>query len=248
MELSSTAEVERRGLSQGGRALWDYWNALPKLGTVPFRSDFDPAAVVRLLPFISIVERRSADDWRIRLAGTDVGRQAGMETTGLNYLDLVDPTLRSTLATILANIVSRPCAYRGIPAMRLSWHQSRPETFGGADSGPLARPASPRHEPGDPPPSRPERGGRSVGRARRHRHELAPHRRLELPGYRRGRSHPVRLGPAVQGTVRSGPPLRPAGGRGRNRSTRNRPTDTCPTSSTLPGSRSAASRRSSRRS
>ena len=99
-------------LAEPAISLWLYWNALPKIDGVPLKSSFNPMAVPRLLPELSIVEQRGVV-WFIRLAGMEVVSQIGMDPTGMNYLDLVWPEQREQLDRVLRTIVSRPCAYRG---------------------------------------------------------------------------------------------------------------------------------------
>jgi hypothetical protein len=53
------------------------WRTLPQHEYVPMRSSFDPTAVVRILPVISLIERITADEWRARLVGTEIERRWG---------------------------------------------------------------------------------------------------------------------------------------------------------------------------
>ena len=70
------------------RQLYDYW--LEKAGSraMPQRSDFHPAQVPRLLPYISLIEVTEGR-CRIRLAGTRLRDVYDRETTGL-YVDQLD--------------------------------------------------------------------------------------------------------------------------------------------------------------
>lgn len=96
-------------IGEAGLALWRYWRSLPAQGCVPLRRDFDPMAVARQLPNISITEHAAPGIWRIRLAGTGIGRHAGRELTGTNFLDMVDPAWRAIEDKRLELVLAHPC-------------------------------------------------------------------------------------------------------------------------------------------
>lgn len=88
----------------------DYWKSLrrPGEGLIPRRSDFSPAAIKSLLPYIFIVDIEQHDA-RFRLVGTAMTERAQRELTGLRYSQLSTPAqLENSLAR--ANLAfSHPC-------------------------------------------------------------------------------------------------------------------------------------------
>jgi hypothetical protein len=96
-------------LGAAGQALWRYWQGLPRHDLVPSRNDFDPRAIARILPLVSITERLGPGQWRIRLVGTGIVQRAGVELTGMNFLDLIDPALREVEDQRLNLMLNHPC-------------------------------------------------------------------------------------------------------------------------------------------
>lgn len=72
------------------QAFYDYWLSLPREGILPHRRNFLPEAVPSLLPNMMIYELVSDDFIKIRLLGTSVEDRYGQNSTGTNYLDLVE--------------------------------------------------------------------------------------------------------------------------------------------------------------
>lgn len=105
-------------LSPCARTLHDYWWTLSRRGGIPRRTCFDPIRVVPILPHLGICERRSDDDWFIRLAGTAVAQRLGRDVTGRNYLDLVAPAVRERTALAIACVIGWPCGVRSIRCSR----------------------------------------------------------------------------------------------------------------------------------
>ena len=83
-----------------------YWSGLPRRGgsDLPSRCDFEPAAVLRLLPRISIVEARQ-EGLRVRLVGTELVARLGRDPTrrylaevgGGAYLDFLERLMRAVI-------------------------------------------------------------------------------------------------------------------------------------------------------
>ena len=83
-----------------------YWGGLPRRGgsDLPSRCDFEPAAVTRLLPRISIVEARH-EGFRVRLVGTELVARLGRDPTrrylaeiaGGEYLDFLERLMRAVI-------------------------------------------------------------------------------------------------------------------------------------------------------
>ena len=98
-------------LGPNARQFLDYWTSLPMRALVPDRANFDPMAIARLLPVVSILERTGDDDWRFRLAGTEIERRWAMRLTGASYLDIdfVSRRAADTMRREFRQIVERPC-------------------------------------------------------------------------------------------------------------------------------------------
>jgi hypothetical protein len=80
--LRDLSELAPEALPQGPRELAVFWLANRRGRTAPERTDFDPVAMPRsLLPFLVIWDV-SAEDFYVRLAGTEVCLAAGGELRG----------------------------------------------------------------------------------------------------------------------------------------------------------------------
>tara|TARA_R110000868_G_scaffold139015_3_gene353685 strand:- start:1319 stop:1849 length:531 start_codon:yes stop_codon:yes gene_type:complete len=100
--------------SAGALQFFEYWNSLPKTGFVPDRSDFNPPAIHRLMPSVTLLEVVSSDRVEMRLIGTDLVERMGGDPTGKNYLDYVALDARSTYLETLSLQINRPCGRRSI--------------------------------------------------------------------------------------------------------------------------------------
>lgn len=116
----TNAPHSRPGLTDSNDALWRYWNELPKQDSVPRRADFDPMRIPAALPDISILERLAAECWKIRVVGTRLGNRVGMNTTGMNYLDLVGEANRALVRDVLSLLVRTPCGFEGERLIRVA--------------------------------------------------------------------------------------------------------------------------------
>lgn len=103
----------REKLGEPGFALWTYWSSIRAGALVPYRRDFDPMAIVRQLPIISLIERVSALQWPIRLVGTEIVNRSG-ELTGRNLIDLVAPEQRAEQDRLLTDQLEHPCGSVGV--------------------------------------------------------------------------------------------------------------------------------------
>lgn len=101
-------------LSDRARQLFSYWNSLPKINLVPDRKDFNPAAIHKLMPIVSILELVSPARVEVRLVGTDLVDRIGAEITGGNYLESLEPELRPAYLQILNTQISHPCGRRTV--------------------------------------------------------------------------------------------------------------------------------------
>src|SRR5579859_3547099 len=87
-----------------------YWDALRGDRLLPGRAEIDPAALVAVLLYVSIVELRDPDTMIYRLCGTALRDIMGIEATGLNMLDLAPPAGRRQRAYRNWTAATRPCA------------------------------------------------------------------------------------------------------------------------------------------
>lgn len=104
------------------RELLTAWLRLPKEGLVPDRRSFDPMAIARILPVVSVVEREGDDKWRYRLVGTEIERRWGRIITGTDCYDSVSRPAAAVMRRELRAIVEWPCG---------SWSQRRVELVSG---------------------------------------------------------------------------------------------------------------------
>jgi hypothetical protein len=102
--------VERLG--PVARELLEYWTRLPKHGCVPHRRDFDPMAIVRILPVVSLIQRTTEGAWQFRIAGTEIERRWERKLTGQKYLeiDIVSRQAAETMRREFEFITTWPCA------------------------------------------------------------------------------------------------------------------------------------------
>jgi hypothetical protein len=107
------------------RELYATWWRLPRQSGVPDRASFDPMAIARFLPVVSLLQRFGDAEWRFRLVGTELERRWARSLTGRNIIELVAPALTAALRRELAEVSERPCG---------SWSRRRLEF----DSGRLA--------------------------------------------------------------------------------------------------------------
>jgi hypothetical protein len=104
------------------RELLTAWSGLPREGLVPDRHSFDPMAIVRILPVISIIEREGEDNWRYRLVGTEIERRWGRVITAADCYDGVSQAAVVVMRRELTSVVEWPCG---------SWSRRRIELRSG---------------------------------------------------------------------------------------------------------------------
>jgi hypothetical protein len=85
------------------------WELLPKRDSVPDRESFDPMAVVRILPVISLLQRVSDEEWHFRLCGTELERRWSRMLTGMNFSEILAPEVATIMHREFSEIVGRPC-------------------------------------------------------------------------------------------------------------------------------------------
>lgn len=103
----------REKLGEPGFALWSYWSSIRAGSLVPYRKDFDPMAIVRHLPIVSLIERAAPMLWPIRLVGTAIVNRSG-ELTGRNFLELLAPEQRAEQERRLTDLLEHPCGSVGL--------------------------------------------------------------------------------------------------------------------------------------
>lgn len=105
------------------RELLAAWSRLPKNDLVPDRKSFDPMAIIRILPVVSIIERTSDEIWRFRLVGTEIERRWGRKLTGCDCLEVVSPEAAKITRQELIETVGWPCGSRS--QRRVAFHSGR---------------------------------------------------------------------------------------------------------------------------
>lgn len=70
--------------------LYRYWDTARGARAPPTRSDLDPTGIVKLLPFIGLIEHRQ-DGYYWRLVGTSIAQHMGTDVTGKRYGDGFSP-------------------------------------------------------------------------------------------------------------------------------------------------------------
>lgn len=88
--------------------LWVYWYSIRYGKVLPDVADFDPMRITRLLPDISVFERRKPDELIYRLAGTAIAERMGHDPTGENLVDLTDPARHAFVTDLFTGIIETP--------------------------------------------------------------------------------------------------------------------------------------------
>ncbi len=105
------------------RELLDAWVKLPREDAiVPGRDGFDPMAITRILPVISVIGREGEDQWRFRLVGTEIERRWNRKITGTDCFDGVSRSAAAVMRRELKSVVEWPCG---------SWSRRRIELLSG---------------------------------------------------------------------------------------------------------------------
>lgn len=90
-------------------AFADYWYSLPKLDLIPSRRDFDPCTQGPILSTYIIHELISPEMIKLRLVGTKLREGFGVDVTGRNYLDFVEPARRTKASRAIFLVCEQPC-------------------------------------------------------------------------------------------------------------------------------------------
>jgi len=96
-------------LKPASQKLLAAWLRLPRPEIVPARAAFDPCEVASILPVVSLIERASPDEWRMRLAGTELERRWGKDLAGLTYAEVLSPQAVDVTHCEFEAICRQPC-------------------------------------------------------------------------------------------------------------------------------------------
>jgi hypothetical protein len=93
------------------RQLMECWQRLPKCGVVPDRQRFDPMAIPRVLPVVSVLQRTADGGWRFRVCGSEIERRWRRKITAFNYfdIDILSPRAADAMRREFLRIVEWPC-------------------------------------------------------------------------------------------------------------------------------------------
>src|SRR5580765_1817946 len=76
--------------------LYSYWQSLRTCSGSPYRKDFRPAAIARLLPWVVLVDvLNNPRDFRFRVVGTKFLTASGQELTGRLIGEVFPPEFRN---------------------------------------------------------------------------------------------------------------------------------------------------------
>jgi hypothetical protein len=89
-------------------SLKSYWERLRAGRIAPYRAEIDPRQFESALENMFIVERLSADNMRIRLAGMKICEMMGMEVRGMQPGYLIDEADRLRFERLLNVVMSEP--------------------------------------------------------------------------------------------------------------------------------------------
>ncbi len=87
---------------KNSEVLFTYWDKVRGNRTTPRRFEIDPGKIAAILPSTFILERLDAENYRFRLAGTQVCDMFGSELRGTNFLAGWAPADRASLSRHLA--------------------------------------------------------------------------------------------------------------------------------------------------
>ncbi len=94
--------------------LFDLWSDVRGNRLVPRWVDFDPLALVSVVPQSIFLKRAAVDDWRALLFGSDLVNGYGREMTGANMLETLEPNDRAAAIDRLRVLVEGPAVVRSV--------------------------------------------------------------------------------------------------------------------------------------
>jgi len=89
-----------------------YWKTLQAAadGPLPVRSQFEPAKILALLPYVYLLEHKSPEEMMVRLMGTALDEISPVPITGRNYFDVCPPEDVTFYREINRYLRALPCA------------------------------------------------------------------------------------------------------------------------------------------
>ena len=95
------------------KAVHDYWHQIRPEGGLPHRSDFSPADLAKCLPNIFLYERNlpggdAPPDYVVRLAGTRLVENFGIEVTGGSVFDFVSAEAVEFFRSLYECVLNHP--------------------------------------------------------------------------------------------------------------------------------------------
>jgi hypothetical protein len=96
-------------LQSASQRLLTAWSKLPRPEIVPLRANFDPCDIASILPVISLIERAGPDEWRVRVAGTELERRWGRGLAGMTYAEVMSPQAVDVTHCEFDAICRQPC-------------------------------------------------------------------------------------------------------------------------------------------
>lgn len=109
------------------REFYAYWARLAeRRGAIPFRSDIEPAEILRLLPYIFIVERIAATGrYFFRLSGTGIRDIMGFENTNHFLDELLHGGDLKTVSDMFEQVMNHGACIRSTEGLTYSDHSCR---------------------------------------------------------------------------------------------------------------------------
>lgn len=86
-----------------------WWHQARNGNDIPIRADLRIDRIAKLISRLLMIDVLSPDEMIIRLTGTNIDAQAGINSTGTNILDITPPEYRDQRSHRLWQMASRPC-------------------------------------------------------------------------------------------------------------------------------------------
>ena len=81
-------------------------------GRIPHKNDLDLANFAAVMPHLALVAISKPDRCIYRIAGERLKDRVGLNLTGRNYYDFVQPERRQIAAAAMHMVIDTPCAFR----------------------------------------------------------------------------------------------------------------------------------------
>jgi hypothetical protein len=93
------------------KTLMDCWRDSAPKGGLPSASELNLAKLAPWMPDMTKMSVEGARDIRYRLAGTRACERLGMDPTGINLYELMDPSIRDVIVRSFHEVCLRPCGF-----------------------------------------------------------------------------------------------------------------------------------------